>query len=62
MERRESELRRQDGIVAGVCGGLGAFFGLRPLWFRILFLALMVPGGVPGILVYVVLWLVIPRR
>ncbi len=62
MENSESELRRQDGIVAGVCGGLGAFFGLRPLWFRLLFVLLMLPGGVPGVLIYLVLWLVIPRK
>lgn len=26
----KSKLRRQNDIVAGVCGGLGAFFGLNP--------------------------------
>jgi len=62
MENEQSELRRQDGIVAGICGGLGAFFGLNPIWFRLLFLVLMLPGGLPGILVYLVLWVVIPRR
>lgn len=62
MENSENELRRQDGIIAGVCGGLGTFFGLRPLWFRLLFVLLMLPGGVPGVLIYLVLWLVIPRK
>lgn len=62
MGNGQNELRRQDGILAGVCGGLGAFFGLNPLWFRVLFVALMLPGGLPGILIYVVLWLIIPRR
>lgn len=62
MENSQNELRRQDGIIAGICGGLGVFFGLNPLWFRVLFLALMLPGGLPGILIYVVLWLIIPRR
>jgi phage shock protein C len=58
----ESKLRRQNGIVAGVCGGLGAFFGINPLWFRLLFLILLLPGGVPGLLPYIVLWLVIPKQ
>ena len=53
-------LRRQSGIVAGVCGGLGAFFGISPFWFRLLFLILMVPGGLPGLVPYLVLWFVIP--
>jgi phage shock protein C len=54
-------LERQDGIVAGVCGGLGAFFGLNPIWFRILFLILLLPGGLPGALPYLLLWIIMPR-
>jgi phage shock protein C len=56
------QLRRQDGVVAGVCGGLGEFFGIDPLWFRLLFLFLMLPGGLPGVLPYLVLWIIMPRR
>jgi phage shock protein C len=56
------ELRRQNGWFAGVCGGLGAFFGINPIWFRILFIILLMPGGLPGLLPYVVLWIIIPRK
>ncbi|HDQ72341.1 MAG TPA: PspC domain-containing protein [Chloroflexi bacterium] len=56
------KLRRQNGIVAGVCGGLGAFFGLNAWWFRLAFLILLAPGGLPGFVPYLVLWIVIPRR
>lgn len=62
MSTPENKLRRQDGVIAGVCGGLGEFFGIRPLWFRLLFVLLALPGGIPGILLYIVLWIVIPRR
>ena len=58
----DSKLRRQDGMVAGVCGGLGDFFGLRPVWFRLLFLFLMLPGGLPGFLPYVLLWIIVPKK
>jgi len=57
-----SKLRRQDSIVAGVCGGLGEFYGIAPFWFRLLFLILLVPGGLPGIVPYVILWMVIPHK
>jgi len=59
-----SSVRRSRGnrIIAGVCGGLGEFFGIDPFWFRLAFLLAMIPGGVPGILVYLVLWLVIPSE
>jgi phage shock protein PspC (stress-responsive transcriptional regulator) len=48
MAQERDKLKRQNGIVAGVCGGLGAFFGIGPWWFRLLFLILLVPGGLPG--------------
>ena len=57
-----NRLRRQNGIIAGVCGGLGAFFGISPFWFRLLFLILFIPGGAPGVVPYMLLWLIIPRR
>ena len=43
-------LRRQNGILAGVCGGLAEFTGLRVFWFRLAFLLLFIPGGLPGLL------------
>jgi len=55
-------LRRQNGVIAGVCGGLAAFFGLRPFWFRLIFIILLLPGGLPGFLPYVIMWLVIPKK
>ncbi len=58
----EQKLRRQSGIVAGVCGGLAEFTGIRVFWFRLAFVLLLIPGGVPGLLPYLILWIVIPRR
>lgn len=59
---KQNKLQRQNGMIAGVCGGLGAFFGLSPIWFRLLFLFLLLPGGLPGVLPYILLWIIIPRR
>ncbi len=53
---------RHDRMVAGVCGGLGEFFGLSPLWFRIAFLISLIPGGVPGLLLYALMWIIIPAE
>jgi phage shock protein C len=60
-ENTRRQLRRQNGIIGGVCGGLGAFFGISPFWFRLLFIILALPGGAPGILPYIILWIVIPK-
>jgi len=60
--RREAHLLRlaaTDRKIGGVCGGLGAFFELDPLLFRVAFVVLAFIGGL-GILLYLILWLVIP--
>ena len=51
-----------DRVIAGVCGGLGAYFGVNPIVFRILFVLLALPGGAPGLLPYLILWMVMPQR
>jgi len=56
------QLRRQNGMIGGVCGGLAAFFGVSAFWFRLLFLLLLLPGGFPGLLPYLLLWLIIPKE
>lgn len=53
---------RRNRIFAGVCGGLGEFFGLSPFWFRLAFLIALLPGGVPGFLLYLVAWIIIPNE
>ena len=53
---------RRDRIVAGVCGGLGEFFGISPFWFRLAMIIAFLPGGVPGLLIYLLLWLIIPSE
>lgn len=56
------KLRRQNGMIGGVCGGLAAFFGISPFWFRLLFVLLMLPGGLPGLIPYLLMWLIIPKQ
>lgn len=60
----QNKLRRsrRNRIIAGVCGGLGEFFGIAPFWFRLGFLIALLPGGIPGILPYLILWIIIPSE
>ena len=52
--------RIRDGrVVAGVCTGLAAYFGVDPTLIRLAFALLTVFGGV-GVLLYLGAWLVIP--
>jgi phage shock protein C len=47
-------------MIAGICGGLGDFFGISAVWFRVAFLISLIPGGIPGLLVYFLMWIIIP--
>jgi phage shock protein C len=60
----EKQLRRsrRSRWIGGVCGGFGEFFGLNPFWFRLIFFILALPGGLPGVLPYLILWIVIPSE
>jgi phage shock protein C len=64
MKVGSSALRRsrRNRMIAGVCGGLEEFFGLDAFWFRLGFVLAMIPGGIPGIAVYLVMWLVMPSE
>jgi phage shock protein C len=54
--------RSRDKMIAGVCAGIAEYFGWDVTLFRIVFvLASILSVAFPGILVYVVLWVVMPR-
>lgn len=52
---------RTDRIGAGVAGGLGQYFGVDPVLFRVLFAVSAFFGGA-GLLAYVVAWAAIPEE
>lgn len=53
--------RTCDGPIAGVAGGFARFFGIDPAIMRLVFVALTVLTGGAFVLVYVALWLVMPK-
>lgn len=62
MNTRTLRRSTTNRVVAGVCGGLGEYFNINPTIVRFLFVLLILPGGAPGILPYLILWLVMPER
>ena len=61
-QRQALRRSRRNRMVAGVCGGLAKFFGVRAFWFRLAFLIALIPGGVPGFLVYLVMTVIVPSE
>jgi len=54
---------RHDRMIAGVVGGLADYFGLDPGIARIVYVLVSIFSvAFPGILVYIILWILIPQE
>jgi phage shock protein C len=51
---------RDDKKIAGVCGGLAEYFGIDATIVRLIFVVLLLPGGLPGFIPYILLWIIVP--
>lgn len=53
--------RSYNRVIGGVCGGIAEFIGWDPTLVRVIYVLLsLFSAGFPGILVYVILWIVMP--
>jgi phage shock protein PspC (stress-responsive transcriptional regulator) len=54
---------RRHRLLGGVCGGLAEWLGWKPTLVRVLYVAVSIcSAAFPGILVYLVLWIVMPQQ
>lgn len=49
-----------DHLIAGVAAGLANYFNISAIWIRLLFTLTVFLGGM-GIILYIILWIVIPK-
>ena len=62
-DRRGIYRNTKRGWIAGICAGIGDFVGVKPIWIRIAFIALIcVTHFVPAIILYVVLTFILKPR
>ena len=59
MTSRRLYRSRTDRKIAGVCGGMTAYFGIDPVIPRLIWLILLLGAGI-GLLAYLICWIVIP--
>jgi len=53
---------RSERMIAGVVGGLAKYFGMDPTLARVIYVVgSVVSVAFPGILVYVILWVIVPE-
>lgn len=51
---------RNNRMIAGVAGGIGEYFGIDPTIVRLVWVILLLPGGLPGLIPYLICWAIIP--
>jgi phage shock protein PspC (stress-responsive transcriptional regulator) len=61
---RPRQLRRsvRDKKILGICGGLGEFFGMDPTLVRLLYVAFTLLTGGAGVVLYLLLFLIVPEE
>lgn len=52
---------RDDRVIAGVCGGVGRYFGVDPVLVRVATVVFVLLAGT-GLLAYLIAWIVIPEE
>ena len=65
MVDADTKLRRSgsDKVIAGVVGGVARYFSFDPTLARVLYVvASVISAAFPGILVYIVLWVIMPEE
>jgi phage shock protein C len=54
---------KKDRMIAGVCGGIAKTLGWDPTLVRVTYvLASILSAAFPGILVYIILWVLMPEE
>jgi phage shock protein C len=61
MQKHRLYRSTNDKMIAGVCGGLADFFGLDVSLVRLLLVIMGLLGG-HGVLVYLILWIIVPKQ
>ena len=60
---RQLRRSRSDRVIAGVVGGIARYFDFDPTLARVLYVILsVISAAFPGILVYIILWLLMPQE
>lgn len=51
-----------EKMIAGVCGGIANYLNIDPTLVRLVFVVLGLAGIMPGLLAYIIAWIVIPAE
>jgi len=52
---------KENKVIAGVCGGIGEYFNVDPIWIRLVMVLLALADGV-GVVLYILAWILVPEN
>ena len=61
MEEKKRLTRSNNKMIAGVCAGLAEYLDIDPTIVRIVWVLMVLFAGF-GILLYIILWLIMPKQ
>ncbi len=53
--------RSDDRMIAGVAAGIADYFNIDPVLVRLIFVLLTLMGG-PGLILYIIMWIIMPEQ
>lgn len=63
MQKKKLERDQEKAVVSGVLAGLANYFEQDPVLFRVVAIVFLILSGFfPGLLIYIVAWVVMPKR
>jgi phage shock protein C len=63
MDSTRRMTRSRNGMIAGVCAGIAEYFNLDPTAVRIGYVLLsLLSVGFPGLIAYIILWVIMPEE
>ncbi len=62
MSAKKLYISNKDKVFLGVAAALARYFNVDVTLMRIIWVLLLLPGGLPGIVPYIVCWLLIPEK
>jgi phage shock protein C len=63
IEPKRLKRSREDRMIAGVCGGFAKYIVSDPTIVRLIFaLVTVFTAIIPGVLIYIIMWIIIPKE
>ena len=63
MSHKKLYRSETDKVLAGVCGGLAEYFDIDSVLLRLIWVLIVVMSGIfPGVIVYILAILIVPKR